>query len=120
MRITKEQAFALENLFNDIKLKRTSSSMGEDKECKVRQILSYLEHIDAQLGRLSKKRVLVLVDSGAGNCYLSFLVYHYYTVLQERPVVIHCIDRNSRLMDEAAATAARLGFDGDEFPCLRY
>ena len=53
----------------------------------------------------------MLVECGAGNCYLSFLVYHYYSSIEKRPVVIHCIDNNERLMAKARELAGDLGFD---------
>ena len=82
----------------------------EDKKAKTEQILSYLEVIDAQAKKFSHKRRLVAVDCAAGNCWLSFLVYHYYADIMKRDIEIHCIDRNGRLMEKARALSEKLGF----------
>jgi len=52
---------------------------------------------------------LVFVDSGAENCYLSFLVAYYYTHIDPRTVEIHCIDWNERLMENNRIKAESLG-----------
>ena len=87
----------------------------KDKVAKIEQTLAYLEIMHAHLRKYSKKRNLVLIDSGAGNCYLSFLVYYFYAKLDIRPVTIHCLDTNARLMAKACKLAQRLGFDNMHF-----
>lgn len=81
-----------------------------DKARKVEQIIAFLEVIHSQVKKYSQKRELVFVDSGAGNCYLSFIVYYYYTYIVQRPVRIHCIDINEALMNKNRDFAEKLGF----------
>ncbi|ADK79899.1 methyltransferase [Sediminispirochaeta smaragdinae] len=108
MLITVEQKKSLESLFHVIRVKNIQpGSKGTEK---VEQILAYLEVIDSCVGKISKKRELVFIDSAAGNCYLSFLVYHYYKTLCDRQVMIHCIDSNNRLMKNSRDIAEQLGF----------
>lgn len=115
MLITEDQKKSLEILFNSIRLSHGSGKIGEDRQSKIRQILSYLEVIDAQLRKLSSKRSLIFTDFAAGNCYLSFLVYHYYSVLRNREIEIHCIDFNERLMSNSKKNAESLGFSNMHF-----
>ncbi|PJC87179.1 hypothetical protein CSW98_04560 [Vibrio sp. HA2012] len=82
----------------------------QDKSKKLEQILAYLETIHSQLRHYSTKRELVIIDSGAGNCYLSFIVYYFYQIIMKRPVQLHCIDINERLMDKNREFAQQLGF----------
>jgi hypothetical protein len=86
-----------------------------DKIRKVEQIIAFLEVIHSQVRKYSNKRELVFVDSGAGNCYLSFIVYYYYTYVVKRPVRIHCIDINEALMNKNRDFAKALGFERIHF-----
>jgi SAM-dependent methyltransferase len=110
-----EEREALTEFFGAINLRDRDDKSGKDKAAKIGQVLAYLEVMHSELRKLSKKRDLVLVDSGAGNCYLAFLLYHFYTTLEGRGVVIHCVDTNARLMEKARQRAARLGFEKMHF-----
>lgn len=110
MLITPQERETLNSLFKRIKLKNAASQSGQDQTCKIEQIIAYLEIIHSNLRCYSKKRNLILYDSGAGNCYLSFLVYFYYTKIKQRPVVLHCIDHNEILMMNCRNRARELGF----------
>ncbi len=108
MLITRNQRENLNNLFDRLKL---NNKHGKDHDAKIEQILSYLEIIHAEIRRYSMKRNLVFIESCAGNCCLSFLVYYYYTHIEKRPVSIHCVDINNKLLFNAEKTAAEMGFD---------
>ncbi len=110
MFFTTNQIEPVERFFEKIKLGSSSQSRSDDDKFKIKQIVSYLEIIDGQIRKLSMKRRIVLLDSGAGNCYLSFLIYYYYTVLMNRDIEIHCIDTNGRLMENARQKAHELSF----------
>lgn len=79
------------------------------------QNLSYLDVIDSQVCKLSKKRKLIFIDSAAGNCYLSFLVYHYYKNICQRNIEIHCIDINKSLINNSSEIALSLDYTGMHF-----
>ncbi|MCG8335599.1 MAG: SAM-dependent methyltransferase [Proteobacteria bacterium] len=115
MLISKQQRESLNLVFQQIRLKDSKNKSGIDKTCKIEQIIAYLEIVHANLRKYSKKRKLVLIDSGAGNCYLSFLVYYFYSSIEEMDVTIHCVDLNNKLMDKCRATAARMGFEQMHF-----
>ncbi len=111
MLITLETKKTLKSFLQKIKLLDQNKEAGKDKSAKVDQIIAFLEVINATTRKYSKKRELVFIDGGAGNCYLSLLVYYFYNVLDERNVTIHCIDNNVRLMEKNTQLAKELGFD---------
>ena len=111
MLLTQEQRQELDAFFTTIRLKEGSA----DQKRKIEQILAYMEIIHAEIRKLSYKRRLVFVDSGAGNAYLSFLINYFYTYIDKRRLTIHCVDRNERLMENCAVKAESLGFDNMRF-----
>jgi len=110
MLINREIKEKLDDIFYVLKLKNKSSVLSLDKEVKIEQILSYLEIVHADIRRTSKKKKLVLIDSGAGNCYLSYLIYYFYQKIDQRNIEIHCVDYNKKLMDNNRALAEKMGF----------
>lgn len=102
---------SLNHFFETIGLRDQNQQSGKDKAAKIGQIVSYLEVINALARKYSKKRELVFIDCGAGNCYLSYLVYYYYSEIDKRPVRIHCLDHNQRLMEKNRRRAQSFGFD---------
>ena len=112
MLIPREARAALNTFLQTLKLTPSNpESRRGDKAAKLEQILAYLELIHAQVRKYSKKRELIFIDCGAGNCYLSFLVYYFYTKIDERRVQIHCLDTNHRLMEKNAQLAQMHRFD---------
>ena len=110
MLLTRETQELLNKFFQKIRL-NNSQEASKDKHAKIGQIVSYLEILHAQIRKYSKKRELVFIDCGAGNCYLSYLVYYFYKEIDGRDISIHCLDSNQRLMEKNAQSAAVLGFD---------
>jgi len=92
-----------------------SSTQDNDKARKIKQILAYLEVVHSQVRKYSSKRELVFVDGCAGNSHLSFLIYYFYTVLVKRPVRVHCVDMNEKLMDKNRKLAVELEFENMHF-----
>jgi SAM-dependent methyltransferase len=92
-----------------------SSQAPKERAAKLGQILAYIDIIDAQIRQYGPKRPLVFIDCGAGNAYLSFLVYYFYTVMQQRPLTVHCLDTNRTLIAKARQRALDLHFDGMSF-----
>ncbi|TRX62022.1 methyltransferase [Fulvivirga sp. M361] len=111
MLITKEIKEELNHLFFLLKLQDRNSNSPLSKQVKIEQVLAYLEIIHANLRKTSKRRKLVFIDSGAGNCYLSFLVYYFYHKIENREIEIHCIDYNKRLMHLNEKLAADMNFN---------
>ncbi len=115
MLINKEEREILSDLFQIIKLQGRNEFISLDNKVKIEQIIAYLEILHAELRKVSQKRKIILVDSGAGNCYLSFLIYYYYQTIGKRDVEIHCIDYNERLMNNNRELARRLNFEHMHF-----
>ncbi|MHA7110892.1 methyltransferase [Sunxiuqinia elliptica] len=111
MLVNKELREKLNELFYLIKLQNSQFQSSLDKQVKIEQVLAYLEIIHAELRRTSAKRKLVLIDSAAGNCYLSYLIYYFYRELEGRELEIHCVDHNAKLMRQNEKLARRMNFD---------
>jgi hypothetical protein len=56
----------------------------------------------------------VLVDAGAGNAYLGFVLYELY-LRDHTPDVLYSVETRSELVARASERAARLGFDRMRF-----
>jgi len=110
MLIPREDKESLNTLLRKIKLLNNQDDSSPDKEAKIEQILAYLEIIHSSLKKYSVKREITLIDCGAGNCYLSFLVYYFYTVIHPRNIRIYCIDTNRKLMKKSEGIASDMGF----------
>lgn len=115
MLINREVREKLNDIFYTLKLKNRNSELSTDKKVKIEQILAYMEIVHSEIRKTSGKRKLVLVDSGAGNCYLSFLIYYFYQKVEERDIEIHCIDHNKKLMVNKKDLAKKLSFDAMHF-----
>ena len=115
MLVNKINREELNDLFQVIKLQSRNSFVSLDNQVKIEQILAYLEIAHAEIRKISKKRKLVLIDSGAGNCYLSYLLYYYYQQIDNREIEIHCIDTNKRLMDNNRELSKRFNFQNMYF-----
>lgn len=110
MLITKYQREELNKLFIKLRLMNPYKPSSLDKQVKIEQILAFLEVAHAEIRKMSKKKKLILIDSAAGNCYLSFLVNYYYQNIEPRNIEIHCIDINHDLMQNKKALASEIGF----------
>lgn len=115
MLVNKKIREELYDLFLLIKLQDRNASPSIDKQVKIEQIIGYLELVHAKVRQISKKRKIILIDSGAGNCYLSYLFYYYYTKIDDRAIEIHCIDNNEKLMQKNTQLAKKMGFDAMYF-----
>ena len=87
----------------------------DKKQAKYRQINRFLEHIRDIEGDLPKEGVLRISDLCCGKSYLSFAVYHYFTVISRREVSMLCMDLKEDVMRDCAAIAASLGYVGMRF-----
>jgi hypothetical protein len=86
-----------------------------DKQRKLEQVVAFVDVIQAEVRRYSRRRPLVLVDCGAGNCHLSLATALFFAKIDSRPVEIHCVDHNAALMAKNRAVADRLGLEGIHF-----
>ncbi len=109
---SKEIRDELDDLFQIIRLQARNLFISMDNRVKIEQILAYLESLDVEICKIPKDQKVVIIDSCAGNCYLSYLVFYYYKTIEKREIEIHCVDYNDRLMNCNREQAKKLNFEG--------
>lgn len=87
----------------------------DKKQPKFRQINRFLEYLRDVEEFLPREDPLLIYDLCCGKSYLSFAVYHYFSVLRGRRVDMLCLDRKTDVMDFCREAAGQLGFTGMRF-----
>lgn len=83
---------------------------------KYRQINRYLEIVDDALEYLPKEeRPLRIIDFGCGKSYLTFALYYYLKVLNNRNVEIVGLDLKADVIELCSRIAEELHYDGLKF-----
>lgn len=103
-----------------LKLLEVSDKNGrvyDKKQAKFRQINRFLELIRDVEGALPESGTLRICDLCCGKSYLSFAVYHYFSVIKGRQVKMTGVDLKSDVIEYCSGVATDLGFDGLEFLC---
>ncbi len=88
----------------------------DKKQAKFRQINRFLELI-RDIEKHLPKGDLRICDLCCGKSYLSFAVYHYFSVVQGRNVKMTGIDLKPDVIEYCSDVASSVGFDGLEFIC---
>lgn len=78
---------------------------------KFRQINRYLEMVQDVLAYLPADRPVTIVDFGCGKSYLTFALYHYLAVQQNRPLQVVGLDLKADVIAHCQALAERLGYE---------
>ncbi len=89
----------------------------DKKQAKFRQINRFLELIRDVEKDLKSDGALRICDLCCGKSYLSFAVYHYFSVICKREVKMTGVDLKSDVIEYCSGVAKSLGFDGLEFLC---
>lgn len=89
----------------------------DKKRAKFRQINRFLELVRDVEDKLPAQGTLRICDLCCGKSYLSFAVYHYFTVIRGRDVRMTGVDLKPDVVEFCSQTARALGFDGLEFLC---
>ncbi len=103
-----------------LKLLEVSDKNGrvyDKKQAKFRQINRFLELVRDVEAHLPESGVLRICDLCCGKSYLSFAVYHYFSVICGREVKMTGVDLKSDVIEYCSSVADELGFDGLEFIC---
>lgn len=87
----------------------------DKKQAKFRQINRFLEHVRDIEDKLPREGTLLIYDLCCGKSYLSFAVYHYFTVIRRRSVEMLGMDLKRDCMEFCSQTAKALGFTGMTF-----
>ncbi|MGL1892722.1 MAG: SAM-dependent methyltransferase [Spirochaetaceae bacterium] len=105
----------IESLYKAIKLGHSGNKLYAGRSLKLKQLQDYKKQMDSILKKITKKSTIHLVESCAGNCFVSFYLAWFYQ--DEFPGIIKftCIEQNERLMSEAKETAMKLGLDNMSF-----
>ncbi len=82
---------------------------------KLRQINRFLEYVRDTEKHLPSSGTLTICDLCCGKSYLSFAIYHYFTVIKKRDVEMYCVDLKDDVMRFCADAAEKLGFSGLHF-----
>lgn len=88
----------------------------DKKQSKFRQINRFLELVRDVEDKLPKG-ALRICDLCCGKSYLSFAVYHYFTVIKGREVSMTGVDLKADVVKSCSEAARGLGFDTLEFVC---
>ncbi len=102
-----------------LKLLEVSDKNGrvyDKKQAKFRQINRFLELVRDVEGHLPEGDIRIC-DLCCGKSYLSFAVYHYFSVIKGRRVKMTGVDLKSDVIEYCSSVARELGFDGLEFLC---
>ncbi len=102
-----------------LKLLEVSDKNGrvyDKKQAKFRQINRFLELVRDIEGYLPDDDIRIC-DLCCGKSYLSFAVYHYFTVIKGRRVKMTGVDLKSDVIEYCSSVAEKLGFDGLRFLC---
>ena len=89
----------------------------DKKQPKFRQINRFLELIRDVESQLPAEGTLNICDLCCGKSYLSFAVYHYFSVIKKRDVRMVGVDMKAEVMADCNAVAKALGMDGLSFVC---
>ncbi len=77
---------------------------------KFRQINRFIEIVDHALGKENKDFIRVL-DFGCGKSYLTFLIYHYFSVIRQKNVEIIGYDLKRDVVEDCNRLAKKCGYD---------
>lgn len=92
-----------------------SGRVHDKKRAKFRQINRFLELVRDIEDKLPTTGKLRICDLCCGKSYLSFAVYHYFSVIKGRDVHMTGVDLKPDVIAFCSETASALGFDGLEF-----
>ncbi len=102
-----------------LKLLEVSDKNGrvyDKKQAKFRQINRFLELVRDIEGALPDGE-LRICDLCCGKSYLSFAIYHYFTVIKGRHVKMTGVDLKRDVIEYCSSVAEKLGFGELEFLC---
>ncbi|MGG6313947.1 class I SAM-dependent methyltransferase [Paenibacillus macerans] len=82
---------------------------------KFKQINRFLEMVQDVLGHLPEGRPLTIVDFGCGKSYLTFALYHYLAVQQQKKLNVVGLDLKTDVIEHCEALARKLQYEDLRF-----
>lgn len=77
---------------------------------KFKQINRYLEFVEDVLPALQKKDTIRIVDFGCGKSYLTFALYYYLKIIQNKNIDIIGLDLKKDVIDDCNRLKDKLGY----------
>ncbi len=87
----------------------------KSKYHKFKQINRYLEFIEDILPALQNEDTIRIVDFGCGKSYLTFALYYYLKIIQNKNIDIIGLDLKTDVIDDCNALKDKLGYQGLRF-----
>ena len=106
-----------ESFLTELGISDRSGRIHDKKQHKFRQICRFLEYVEDIYGNLPAKGKLLIYDLCCGKSYLSFAIYHYFTVIKKREVEMTGVDLKRDVIEYCTAVANKLSYDGLKFIC---
>lgn len=94
-----------------------SGRIHDKKQHKFRQICRFLEYVEDIYPNLPENGELLIYDLCCGKSYLSFAIYHYFTVIKQRDVAMTGVDLKRDVIEYCTAVANKLSYSGLNFIC---
>ncbi|GJM82784.1 hypothetical protein HMSSN139_52800 [Paenibacillus sp. HMSSN-139] len=82
---------------------------------KFKQINRFLEMVQDVLPHLPEGRPLTIVDFGCGKSYLTFALYHYLAVQQQRKLNVVGLDLKADVIEHCSGLARKLQYEDLRF-----
>lgn len=82
---------------------------------KFKQINRYLEFVEDILPVLQKEETIRIVDFGCGKSYLTFALYYYLKIKQNKNIDIIGLDLKKDVIEDCNALKDKLGYQGLRF-----
>lgn len=106
-----------EKFLAELGISDRSGRIHDKKQHKFRQICRFLEYVEDIYQSLPCEGKLLIYDLCCGKSYLSFAIYHYFTVIKNREVEMTGVDLKADVIEYCSGVASRLGYGGLSFVC---
>lgn len=106
-----------ESFLTELGISDRSGRIHDKKQHKFRQICRFLEYVEDIYQHLPREGTLLIYDLCCGKSYLSFAIYHYFTVIKNRKVEMTGVDLKADVIEYCSGVASRLGYRDLSFIC---
>ena len=106
-----------ESFLVELGISDRSGRIHDKKQHKFRQICRFLEYVEDIYKHLPQEGTLLIYDLCCGKSYLSFAIYHYFTVIKNRKVEMTGVDLKADVIEYCSGVASRLGYRDLNFIC---
>ena len=104
-------------VFTDIGIIGKDGKIINSRYDKYKQICRFCEFID-DVVKNDPREEYFIVDFGCGKSYLTFVCYHYMTMIAKKKVRILGLDLKEKVIEDCNALAKKYGYDTLSFLCM--